>query len=265
VIILVVIGGCSSSKQTLNTEEKPELIKTSKDSNGNLAFGFKYKYVYQMVSPVKRDSLFFSDTNISIEFAIDEMFIHARVKNKTTQNLSISIKDAKIFIDQRVSQVTNFNYLNEYSYSPVDHQLNIEILPNSFVILHLAPSDNVFLSSNNYEVMGLYPYVDFNNEEKSKQIYGNLGRKIKLYLPIETETEIYDYEFEFSIVDAKKVGVYQPKKKAQATAIQTQFPSEIVIKGEGLNPAESFIASTLISFFVLISAYFIFAREKGKI
>jgi hypothetical protein len=38
-----------------------------------------------------------------------------------------------------------------------------------------------------------------------------------------------------------------------------------VIKGEGLNPSESFIASTLISFFVLISAYFIFAREKGKI
>jgi hypothetical protein len=61
----------------------------------------------------------------------------------------------------------------------------------------------------------------------------------------------------------REVGVYQPRKKQ--VPVQAQLPSEIVIKGEGLNPSESFIASTLISFFALISAYFIFAREKGKI
>ncbi|CUT05375.1 hypothetical protein [Candidatus Kryptobacter tengchongensis] len=259
-VLLIIFLGCGSSKQTL--KENSSSIPTS-NTELKSPFGKKYEYVYKLIKPVTKDKLFFSDLNISVEFVIDESFIHLRLKNKRNEKISLSLNDAQILIDARASKVMNFNYLNEFNYSPVGFSTNIDIFPNAFVELHLVPSDRVLMSSGDYEIAGFYPYIDFNDEKRAKEIYGNIGGKIGLYLPVETDNEIYDYYFEFQIVDVKVVGDYYPRKRGPL--VQTQLPSEIVIKGEGLSPAESFIASTLISFFVLISAYFIFAREKGKI
>ncbi len=259
-LLLIILWGCSSSKQVLNqklaTQNSPQ-----KNENG-FPFGKKYEYVYRLIKPVSKDRLFFSDENIFVEFVIDESFIHLRLKNKKDEKINLSLDDAQIFINALASKVVNFNYLNEFSYSPNSRLGTLDIFPNAFVELHLAPSDNVIEDSGSYDVLSFYPVVDFNDKAREKEIYGNVGRRVGLYLPVETELEIYDYYFEFQIVDVKEVGPYYPKKRQ---AVQAQMPSEIVIKSEGLSPSESFIASTLISFFVLISAYFIFAREKGKI
>lgn len=254
-LVIVIFFGCSGSKQVLI--EKQHI-------GGNFPFGKKYEYVYKLVKPVVRDELYFSDANIFVEFVIDESFVHLRLKNKRGEKISLSLNDAQIFINARSSSVVNFNYLNEFNYSPAAFKSgSIDIFPNAFVEIHLAPADNVLESNGIYEVVNLYPAVDFNDENKIKEIHDNVGKKLGVYLPIETDTEIYDYYFEFQIISAKEIGPYYPKKRI--TPSQVQMPSEIIIKGEGLNPSESFIASTLISFFVLISAYFIFAREKGKI
>lgn len=261
-VLIIVFLGCGSSRQTLNEDAKSSTVKLS-NADANFPFGKKYKYVYKLVKPVEREQLFFSDPNISAQFVIDELFIHLRLKNKKGEKIAVSLDDAQIFVDARSSKVVNFNYINDFSYSPVNFSTDLDVFPNSFVDLHLSPADRVFMNSGDYEVMGFYPYVDFNDKEKIKEIYANIGKKVGLYLPIETETEIYDYYFEFQIVDVKEDGPYYPKRRQ--TVAQTQLPSEIVVRGEALSPSESFIASTLISFFVLISAYFIFAREKGKI
>lgn len=259
---LILFLGCGSSKRVLK-ESPPSKTTPTSSSDLKSPIGKKYKYTYKLVKPVTRDMLFFSDLNIFVEFVIDESFIHLRLKNKKNEKVSVSLNDAQIFIGPRSSKVINFNYLNEFSYSPVSHLTSIDIFPNAFVELHLVPVDHIIMNSGDYEIVGLYPYVDFSNEQRPREIYENIGKKIGLYLPIETQNEIYDYYFEFQIIDVKEAGAYYPRKKQ--TVVQTQFPSEIIIKSEGLNPAESFIASTLISFFVLVSAYFIFAREKGKI
>lgn len=253
-VSIVIFLGCSSSKQTLN---EPTNIKA------DFPYGKKYKYIYKLVKPVERDELFFSDPNISVQFVIDESFVHLRLKNKRSEKISVSLDDAQIFVDARASKVVNFNYINDFSYSPINSYSNLDVFPASFVELHLSAADRILMSFGDYEVMGFYPYVDFNDKRKVKEIYANIGRKIGVYLPIETETEIYDYYFEFQIVDVKEVGPYYPKRRQVVS--QAQLPSEIVVRSEALSPNESFIASTLISFFALISAYFIFAREKGKI
>ncbi len=263
-LVIIIFFGCSSSKQAL-VENKHLMGNSSSNSNDkNVSpFGGKYEYIYRLIKPVVRDELYFSDANIFVEFVIDESFVHLRLKNKKNEKISVSLNDVQIFISARSSGVINFNYLNEFNYSPATFKSVVDIFPNAFVEFHLAPADNVLESNGDYEVVNFYPTVDFNDEVKVKEIYGNIGKKVGLYLPIETETEIYDYYFEFQIVSAKEAGPYYPKKRSVPS--QVQMPSEIVIRGEGLNPSESFIASTLISFFVLISAYFIFAREKGKI
>ncbi len=259
--LIILLLGCGSSKQALN--QNPA-IQNSPQKNENLSpYGKKYEYVYKLIKPVSKDKLFFSDENISVEFVIDESFIHLRLKNKKSEIISVPLEDAQIFISARASKVVNFNYLNEFSYSPNFSLSMLDIFPNSFVELHLASSDNVIEDGGDYDVASFYPIADFNDKEREKEIYSNVGKRVGLYLPVETETEIYDYYFEFQIVDVKEAGPYYPKKRQ--VAVQAQMPSEIVIKSEGLSPSESFIASTLISFFVLVSAYFIFAREKGKI
>jgi hypothetical protein len=256
-VLLIFILGCAGSRQTIENPPK-------KGDSNIIPYGKKYEYIYKIVKPVIREKLYFSDQNIKVEFVIDDAFIHLRLKNKRSEKIWFNLGESQIFIGMRSSKVINFNYENEFNYSPVSLKSEqVDIFPNAFVVLHLAPADNVFTSSGDYEVSWLYPVVDFNDNAKVKEIYGNIGKRIGLYLPIETEKEIYDYYFEFEITGVREVGVYQPRKKQ--VPVQAQLPSEIVIKGEGLNPSESFIASTLISFFVLISAYFIFAREKGKI
>jgi len=258
-LVLIILWGCSSSKQTLN--ENPSHQKNEQ----NFPFGKKYEYVYKLVKPVEKDRLLFSDVNISVEFVIDDSFIHLRLKNKKRETISISLSDAQIFVNTRSSGVVNFNYLNEFNYSPATLRSDaIKVFPNAFVELHLTSGDNVIEGNGNYEVASFYPVADFNDERRAREIYNNAGKRIGLYLPVETEDEIYDYYFEFKIVEVKEAGPYYPKKKQVAVQTQ-QVPSEIVIRSEGLSPSESFIASTLISFFALISAYFIFAREKGKI
>ncbi len=260
VLALIIFWGCSASKQTLK-ENSPQ-----RETANPFPFGKKYEYVYKLVKPVEKEKLYFSDSNIAVEFVIDESFIHLRLKNKKSEKISLSLNDAQIFIDARSSKVVNFNYFNEFNYSPAILKSDmIDVFQNAFIELHLAPADNVLSNSGDYEVVNFYPVTDLNDKRKIEEIYSNIGKRIGLYLPIETENEIYDYYFEFKIVDVKEAGAYYPRKKQTGIAQQIQVPSEIVIKGEGLNPSESFIASTLISFFVLISAYFIFAREKGKI
>ncbi|MFN3135494.1 MAG: hypothetical protein ACK44H_07995 [Candidatus Kryptonium sp.] len=261
-LLIIFLIGCGGSKQTLKESASPNSATTLKNSS-SFPFGKKYEYVYKLTKPVVRDKLYFSDLNVFVEFVIDGSFIHLRLKNKRSERISIPLNDAQILVDARASKVLSFNYLNEFNYSPVSFSNRVDVFPNAFVELHLAPSDRVFTNSGEYEVTCFYPCVDFNDEKKVQEIYGNIGKKLGLYLPVETEDEIYDYYFEFQIVDIKEAGAYYPKRKQVTT--QMQFPSEIVVKGEGLSPSESFIASTLISFFVLISAYFIFAREKGKI
>jgi hypothetical protein len=253
--------GCSSSRQTLN--QSPIAQDSPRKSENNYPYGKKYEYVYRLAKPVSKDKLFFSDGNISVEFVIDGSFIHLRLKNTKNERITVSLDDAQIFINARASKVVNFNYFDEFSYSPNFRSSTLDISPNAFVELHLAPSDNVVEDGGTYDVVSFYPVADFNDKGKEREIYSNVGKRIGLYLPVETEDEIYDYYFEFQIVDVKEVGPYYPKKK-QVT-LQSQIFPEIVVKSEGLSPSESFIASTLISFFVLISAYFIFAREKGKI
>ncbi len=260
--LIIFLIGCGGSKQTLKENSSANSATTLKN-NSSFPFGRKYEYVYKLTKPIERDKLYFSDLNIFVEFVIDESFIHLRLKNKKAEKLSIPLNDAQILINARASKALNFNYLNEFNYFPVSFSNVIDVFPNAFVELHLAPSDRVFANLGDYEIAGFYPYVDFNDEKKVQEIYGNVGKKLGLYLPVETEDEIYDYYFEFQIVNVKEAGAYYPKRKQVTT--QMQIPSEIVVKGEGLSPSESFIASTLISFFVLISAYFIFAREKGKI
>jgi len=256
-VLLLFLLGCTSSKQVI---EKPP----QKENHKVFPYGKKYEYVYRIIKPVVRDKLYFSDQNIGVDFVIDDSFIHLRLKNKTSEKIWLNLNEAQIFIGMKSSKVINFNYINELNYSPVGLKPEqIDVFPNTFVILHLVPADNVFTSSGDYEVGWLYPVVDFNDSEKIREIYSNVGKRVGIYIPVETEKEIYDYYFEFEITGVREVGVYQPRKKQ--VPVQAQFPSEIVIKGEGLNPSESFIASTLISFFVLVSAYFIFAREKGKI
>ncbi len=232
-------------------------------SENNYPYGKKYEYVYRLVKPVLKDKLFFSDGSITVEFVIDGSFIHLRLRNKKNERIIVSLDDAQIFVNARASRVVNFNYLSEFSYSPNFRSNVLDIFPNAFVELHLAPSDNVIEDGGSYDVASFYPVADFNDKGKKEEIYSNVGKKVGLYLPVETEDEIYDYYFEFQVVDVKEAGPYYPKKRQ--VAVQPQIPSEIVVKSEGLNPSESFVASTLISFFVLVSAYFIFAREKGKI
>ncbi len=258
--LIIFFIGCGGSKQAL---KEGVASKIPPKNDLNFPSGKKYEYVYKLVKPIEKDKLYFSDLNIFVEFVIDESFIHLRLKNKKNEKIFLPLNDAQILIDARASKVLNFNYLNEVNYSPARFFDVIDVFPNAFVELHLAPSDHVLTNLGEFEVTALYPCVDFNDEKKMQEIYGNIGKKLGLYLPVETESEIYDYYFEFQIVNVKEAGAYYPKRRQ--VAAQMQLPSEIVVKGEGLNPSESFIASTLISFFVLISAYFIFAREKGKI
>ncbi len=264
-LALIIFWSCSASKQTMKDNSAPANVSPTNPKN-SFPFGKKYEYIYKLVKPVEREKLYFSDSNIAVEFVIDESFIHLRLKNKKNEKISLALNDAQIFINTRSSKVLNFNYFNEFNYSPATLKNDvIDVFQNTFTELHLAPADNVLLNSGDYEVVNFYPIADFNDSKKLEEIRANIGKRIGLYLPIETESEIYDYYFEFKIVDVKEAGAYYPRKKQVLPVQQVQVPSEIVIKGEGLNPSESFIASTLISFFVLISAYFIFAREKGKI
>lgn len=264
-LALIIFWSCSASKQTTKDNPSPANVPSTKIPNP-FPFGKKYEYVYKLVKPVEREKLYFSDSNIAVEFVIDESFIHLRLKNKRSEKISLALNDAQIFINTRSSKVLNFNYFNEFNYSPVVLKTDaIDVFQNAFAELHLAPADNVISISGDFEVVNFYPAADFNDSKKLEEIRANIGKRIGLYLPVETENEIYDYYFEFKIIDVKEAGPYYPRKKQITSVQQIQVPSEIVIKGEGLNPSESFIASTLISFFVLISAYFIFAREKGKI
>lgn len=275
VLLVAIFYGCASLRQSLEEEQKPTNVEFQEEKNKKVleknvgqspSTATKYRYVYKLVAPVERDSLFFSDMNISAEFVLDESFVHVRLRNRMKEKINVSLKDAKILIDGRSSDVLNFSYLNEFYYSPINNQSSVEIIPNAFVIFHLAPSENVIFSDSRYEVVGLYPYLDFSNGRRVSEFYENIGKKITLYLPVETASEVLDYRFEFRITDVREDGPYNPTRRRSPLVVQQQqFPSEIIIKGEGLNPAESFIASTLISFFVLISAYFIFAKEKGKI
>lgn len=260
-LFLIILFGCSSSKQMLN--QNPATQNSPQKDGNNSPYGKKYEYVYRLIKPVSKDKLFFSDENIAVEFVIDGSFIHLRLKNRKSERITVSLDDAQIFINARASKVVNFNYLNEFSYSPNFRSSALDIFPNAFVELHLAPSDNVIEDNGSYDVASFYPVADFNDKSREKEIYSNVGKRVGLYLPVETESEIYDYYFEFQIVDVKEAGLYYPKKRQ--VAVRAQMPSEIVVKSEGLSPSESFVASTLISFFVLVSAYFIFAREKGKI
>lgn len=261
--LIIVLWGCSGSKQALEQKSITQNFPQPQNNENGFPFGGKYEYVYKLIKPVPKDKLFLSDENIFVEFVIDDSFIHLRLKNKKGEKIFIHLDDAQIFINTRSSKVVNFNYLNEFSYSPNFRSSTIDVFPNAFIELHLAPSDNVIEDNGSYDVVSFYPVADFNDMERKTEIYSNVGRRVGLYLPIETELEIYDYYFEFQIVDVKEAGPYYPRKKQ--VAVQAQMPSEIVVRSEGLSPSESFIASTLISFFVLVSAYFIFAREKGKI
>ena len=164
--LIIFLIGCGGSKQTLKENSSANSATTLKN-NSSFPFGRKYEYVYKLTKPIERDRLYFSDLNIFVEFVIDESFIHLRLKNKKAEKLSIPLNDAQILINARASKALNFNYLNEFNYFPVSFSNVIDVFPNAFVELHLAPSDRVFANSGDYEIAGFYPYVDFNDEKKS--------------------------------------------------------------------------------------------------
>ena len=255
VLISGLILGCASSKKIIIPE------KESKTEDKSL--GKEYRYEYTLVRPVKKDKLSFADKNISIDFVIDASFIHIRLKNRTRDRIKVRLFESQIFSGTKSSPVVSFNYINRFKYSPVSVSNNeIIIMPNTYIILHLAPASNIIETNGEFEVISFYPTVDWNDEEKLKEIKSNIGKRIGLYLPIEIGDRIYDYYFEFKITGVKEIGPYRPRRKPAVGAPQTLI---VQTQTTGPGPEESFIASTLIAFFVLISAYFLFAKEKSKI
>jgi hypothetical protein len=265
ILLVFFILGCGSSRKVA----VESLSDTQVESSEGYPFGRQYEYKYKLLKPVTRDELFISDKNIGIEFVIDRAFIHLRLKNKTTQIIGVRIEEAQIFTGLRSSPAISFNYFNDFQYSPVNSAPErIAIVPNAYIVLHLVPQDNILEIDGEYEVADIYPTVDWNDEERVRQIYSNINKKLGLYLPIEIGDKIYDYYFEFQIVDVREVGPYHPRRRVPPAPGQlSSTPATIVVetKSENIGPEESFIASTLIAFFVLISAYFLFAKEKAKI
>ncbi len=163
--------------------------------------GKKYIYTFRLVAPDRNELLHFEDSRIKVDFTVDEAAIGLRLQNTTTDILRILWGGVVLGIDNRFHRVRHGTdlYTDSLDVSPFP-------LPAGGNVRDLIlPATSVRRIGDVWTETPLFRTTDNDNDTLRAIIMGNVGRIVRVRLPLECPDGRVDYEFAFEIAAVTSV------------------------------------------------------------
>lgn len=155
-----------------------------------------YVFTYTMVQPEHNTELKFYDSNIDIQFTIDNSAIIFRMKNNSDQRLSIAWERTAIAVNKQAFSVRNIHtFYSTGSASPLP--LNVE--PQGFLKDIVIPWEHVYFERGQWTEEEFFPTCDSGSLQIKETIEKTIGSSVQLTLPVKIGKIVMDYSFAFEV------------------------------------------------------------------
>ena len=163
--------------------------------------GKKYVYSYTMVAPVPDRQLVFEDDRIAVNFTIDEAAILFRLQNKTDRAVRILWERVVMGIGGRFDRVRHATDL----YADSLDTRPFPLPARGFVRDLLLPYLSIRHDGQRWVEKPLYRTVDEHDDSLRTLIVGNIGKRLRVVLPLEIAGAITEYDFEFEVTGVDEI------------------------------------------------------------
>ncbi len=209
----------------------------------------KFRYVYDMLDPISSKELKFSDSNISIQFTVDQGAVLFQLTNISKTNIAIEFSSATIGVNKQMFPVRNS--VSYYSDNP--KSLSPLIIPpqrtiNDFVL----PRQNIFWNEKQWRELELFQTTDSGKISQQKNIARNVGKFVDLVLPIRTGQNVNEYTFRFRVAAITPIG------NKDSFAIPKQRPRE----PKTISENNIWLTSSIIGGIIIVSTAIILAKKE---
>ncbi|MFA6468747.1 MAG: hypothetical protein WCW35_07605 [Bacteroidota bacterium] len=213
----------------------------------------RYVFSYTMVQPENNDQLHFHDSNIDVQFSIDNGAIIFQLKNNTDQHLSIAWDRAGIAVNKQSFSVRNIHtFYSAGNATP----LPVIVKPEGFLKDIVIPWEHVYVDRGRWIEKELFPTCDSGSLQTKATIEKTTGSEVLLTLPVKIGKIVMDYSFTFKVtgITALPTTAFPP---AQERPPKPDIPQ---------NEAPSFMQGYLpifISAGILVVAIYLFSQKKS--
>lgn len=232
--VLAALGGCSASARLEST------------------YGTKYRYAYSLSYPVKRDSLYFRDERLIIQFQFDDAAVGLQIQNISPFDLQVRWANVSIGIGGVYSAVRNLSNFYDTTSTIISSPL---IPPLGVTRDVVTPAHHVFFDGNQWREVDLLPTTDFHSPALRDSIINRTGSVVDIVLPMEFGREEKMYRFTFTVDSVVSI----PWSMDRLPAWFPRQPGR-----PRLNPTtdDQITAAILVTGFLGFSAYLLTAKKN---
>ena len=175
-----------------------------------IGIGNKYLYTYRMIAPVDSRKLLIQDANVKAQFKFDDSAIHFQLQNLSRSNLSILWDQVSLGVDNKFTPVRNS--VNFYL-DTVRLGGSQSLPPLGYVQEIVIPYHNIRFDGIRWVEKDLFPTTA--KADLANAIMKNLGKSIKLVLPLRIGSEMKTYVFEFVVESVHQIAWndYRPQRR----------------------------------------------------
>ncbi|HTP79986.1 MAG TPA: hypothetical protein VMM57_06235 [Bacteroidota bacterium] len=173
--------------------------------------GNKYLYTYSLVGPVENKDLVYQDEAINIQFSFDDAALKFQMQNISASHIVIDWQKLSIGLDGRILAIRHSDNL----YADTSAKLVFDIPSMGYVRDFVIPRSNIGFDGEKWVESDLFPTTDNNSDAVRRQIEGNVGKSVSLYLPLTVGGTSKDYEFDFEVASVQKIkwNDFQPPQR----------------------------------------------------
>lgn len=200
-----------------------------------IGIGSKYLYSYRMTAPVENRELVFEDGNVKAQFKFDDAAIRFQLQNLSPSDITILWNQVSMGVDNKFTPVRN----SITFYLDTVWTVGSETIPPLGYVLEIViPYHNVRFDGYRWVEQDLLPTTDKN--ELADVIMKNLGKSIKLMLPLQIGNEKRSYAFEFVVESVHQIAWKDhqsprrnppPIPKIPKTSVTDQVTTAIIAVG----------------------------------
>jgi len=163
--------------------------------------GKKHAYRYRLTAPQPDRQLIFEDERISVRFTIDEAAVQFRLQNKTSGVARIQWDRVVMGVGGEFQRVRHATDLYALDLDPRPFPLP----SGGFVRDLMMPNGGIYYDGRTWVERPLFPTVDEDQDSLRRAIMGNVGRNIRIVLPVQFADHSVEYDFEFTVDNVSRI------------------------------------------------------------